>query len=77
MKKFDSFIPSKIQIKYAKYILGVDKSATNLTVMSELGLFPLAISAIRGILLGMKESNFDSIKLFSLTSKGRPHISLQ
>ena len=45
--KFDSFIPNKIQIKYAKYILGVDKSATNLTVMSELGLFPLAISAIR------------------------------
>jgi hypothetical protein len=37
--KYDSFIPNKIQIKYAKYILGVDKSATNLTVMSELGFF--------------------------------------
>ena len=32
--KYDSFIPNKIQIKYAKYILGVDKSATNLAVMS-------------------------------------------
>jgi hypothetical protein len=48
--KYDSFIPNKIQIKYVKYILGVDKSATNLAVMSELGLFPLTISAIRAAL---------------------------
>ena len=43
-------MPNKIQIKYAKYILGVDKSATNLAVMSELGLLSLAISAIRAAL---------------------------
>ena len=48
--KYDSFIPKTIQIKYAKYILGVDKSATNLAVMSELGLFLLAISAFRAAL---------------------------
>jgi hypothetical protein len=50
LRKYDSFIPNKIQIKYVKYILGVDKSATNLAVMSELGLFPLTISAIRAAL---------------------------
>ena len=49
--KYDSFIPNNIQIKYAKYILGVDKSATNLAVMSELGLFPLAIRAALGFWL--------------------------
>ena len=28
--KYDSFIPNKVQMKYAKYMLGVHKSATNI-----------------------------------------------
>jgi hypothetical protein len=45
--KYDSFIPNKIQMKYAKYILGVHKSATNIAVLAELGLYPLSIAALK------------------------------
>jgi hypothetical protein len=40
--KYDSFVPNKTQIKFAKFVLGVHKSATNIAVLSELGLFPLS-----------------------------------
>ena len=33
-----SLHPNRIQIKFAKYILGVHKSATNIAVLGELGL---------------------------------------
>jgi hypothetical protein len=39
--KYDSFVPNKTQIKFAKFVLGVHKSATHIAVLSELGLFPL------------------------------------
>jgi hypothetical protein len=45
--KYDSFIPNKVQMKYAKYMLGVHKSATNITVLAELGLYPLSIAALK------------------------------
>ena len=45
--KYDSFIPNKVQMKYAKYILGVHKSATNIAVLAELGLYPLSIAALK------------------------------
>ena len=45
--KYDSFIPNKIQMKYAKYMLGVHKSATNIAVFAELGLYPLLIAALK------------------------------
>ena len=45
--KYDSFIPNKVQIKYAKYMLGVHKSATNIAVLAELGLYPLLIAALK------------------------------
>ena len=41
--KYDSFVPNKTQIKFAKFVLGVHKSATNIAVLSELGLFPLLL----------------------------------
>jgi hypothetical protein len=34
-------------MKYAKYMLGVHKSATNITVLAELGLYPLSIAALK------------------------------
>ena len=45
--KYDSFIPNKVQMKYAKYMLGVHKSATNIDVLAELGLYPLSIAALK------------------------------
>ena len=38
--KYNSFHPNRIQIKFAKYILGVHKSATTIAVLGELGFFP-------------------------------------
>lgn len=40
---FESFVLNKTEIKFAKYVLGVHKSATNIAVLSELGLFPLLL----------------------------------
>jgi hypothetical protein len=48
--KYDSFHPNRIQIKFAKYILGVHKSATTIAVLGELGLGALVIP-------NMSESN--------------------
>ena len=45
--KYDSFIPNKVQMKYAKYMLGVHKSATDIAVLAELGLYPLSIAALK------------------------------
>jgi hypothetical protein len=39
---------SKLQLmKYAKYMLGIHKSATNIAVLAELGLYPLSIAALK------------------------------
>jgi hypothetical protein len=40
---YHSFGPNKTQIKSAKFVLGVHKSATNIAVLSELGLFLLSL----------------------------------
>jgi hypothetical protein len=45
--KYDSFIPNKVQIKYAKYMLGVHKSATNIAVLADFGFYPLSIAALK------------------------------
>ena len=45
--KYVSFIPNKVQMKYAKYMLGVDESATHIAVLAELGLYPLSIAALK------------------------------
>jgi hypothetical protein len=45
--KYDSFVPNKTQIKFAKFVLGVHKSATNIAVLSELGLFHLSLCTIK------------------------------
>lgn len=44
---YDKFIPTKIQLKFSKFILGVHKSASNLAVLGELGFYPLAINALK------------------------------
>ena len=44
---YEKFVPDKIQVKFAKYLLGVHKSATNIAVLGELGLYPLSVSALK------------------------------
>lgn len=46
-EKFLSFPPVKVQLKFYKYMLGVNRRATNLAVFSELGTMPLAIDALK------------------------------
>jgi hypothetical protein len=45
--KYDSFHPNRIQIKLAKYILGVHKSANNIAVLGEFQLYPLSIQSLK------------------------------
>ena len=45
--KYKDFLTNKIQIINAKFILGVNKGASNIAVLAELGLFPLSLSAIK------------------------------
>jgi hypothetical protein len=41
------FQPVKVQIKFAKYILRVNKTAPNLAVLGELGMIPCSVDAIK------------------------------
>jgi hypothetical protein len=40
------FQPVKVQIKFAKYVLGVNKTAPHLAVLGELGMIPCSVDAI-------------------------------
>ena len=40
-------MPEKIQIKFAKMVLGVNRSAVNSAVLAELGLLPLSMQALK------------------------------
>ena len=44
---FNRFLPENIHIKYLKTIIGLDRSAVNIAVLSETGRFPLGICAIK------------------------------
>ena len=48
--KYDSFIPNKVQMKYAKYMLGVHKSATNIAVLAELGLYHFQLQHLNHVI---------------------------
>ena len=39
--KYLSMLPVKVQIKFAKALLGVNKQAVNLAVLVELGMYPI------------------------------------
>jgi hypothetical protein len=41
----------KLNIKFCKYILGVNKKTTNLAVLAELGKFPIYISIVTSIFM--------------------------
>ena len=41
------FQPVLVQVKFAKYILGVNKTASNLAVLGELGMIPCSVDAIK------------------------------
>jgi hypothetical protein len=58
------FQPVKVQIKFAKYILGVNKTAPNLAVPGELGMIPCSVDAIKlcvGFWHHVVNSNPDSL----------------
>jgi hypothetical protein len=60
----DSYLPEKIQIKFAKLVLGVNKSAVNSAVLSELGLLPIYIYGFKasvGYWYHIKKCNDSSI----------------
>jgi hypothetical protein len=41
--KYLSMLPVKVEIKFAKALLGVNKQAVNLAVLGELGMYPISI----------------------------------
>ena len=41
------FQPVLVQVKFAKYILGVNKTASNLAVLGKLGMIPCSVDAIK------------------------------
>ena len=45
--KYLLFPPVKMQLKFDKYLLGATKGATNMAVLSELGLDPISIDALK------------------------------
>ena len=45
--KYLSKLPVKVQIKFAKALLGVNKQAVNLAVLGELGMYPISIHAFK------------------------------
>ena len=46
-EKHFSCPPVKVQIKFIKHLLGVNRSAVNLAVFSELGVIPISIDALK------------------------------
>ena len=45
--RYFSFPPVKVQIKFIKHLLGVNRGSVNLAVFSELGVIPIYIDAIK------------------------------
>ena len=45
--KYWSLATIKVQIKFAKTLIGVNKSAVNLAVLAELGMYPVFIEALK------------------------------
>jgi hypothetical protein len=40
-------LPVKVQIKFTKTLLGVNKQAVNLAVLGEIGMYPISIHAFK------------------------------
>ena len=49
-KIFKNTEPEKLHLKFAKFILGVNRRSTNFAVMSELGRFPFYLDIIKNVL---------------------------
>jgi hypothetical protein len=45
--KYWNMAPVKIQIKFAKFLIGVNKAAVNAAVLAELGMYPVSIQALK------------------------------
>jgi hypothetical protein len=65
-----SMLPVKVQIKYAKALLGVNKQAVNLAVLGELGMYPISIHAFKSAIEYCKLSSkilvFQNVLKFSV-----------
>ena len=48
---YEKVVPNRIQVNYSKYVLGVHKSATNIAILGELGLYPLSLESNRPMLV--------------------------
>lgn len=46
-RRYDTLSTERIQLKFCKFVLGVHKSASNIAVRAELGLFPIALYCLR------------------------------
>lgn len=42
-------MPSKFHIKFAKYLLGVHKAEVCTAVLAEIGMWPIAIGAVKAL----------------------------
>jgi hypothetical protein len=45
--RYCSFPPVKVQVKFIKHLLGVNRGVVNLAVFSELGVIPISIDVIK------------------------------
>jgi hypothetical protein len=74
--RYDSFHPNRIQIKFAKYILGVHKSATNIAVLGELILYPLSIHSMVNRKQSIEITSKDEMYFEIINYSRNFHISL-
>ena len=44
-ESYEDFLPERIHTKFCKFLIGVNKYSSNLACKSEVGRYPLAISA--------------------------------
>ena len=49
-KRTEQLPTEKFQVRYCKYILGVHQKATNMSVMGEVGRFPILITIVKSML---------------------------
>ena len=49
-KNFNNIEPDELHIKFAKFILGVNRKSTNFAVMSELGRIPFYLDIVKAVL---------------------------
>ena len=70
-KIFENVLPEKVHTRFCKYILGVNKYASNIASKAELGRFPFAFSSLLEsvrFLLYLLQNPFEKATRFSYLS---------